>query len=174
MLIGERTGISLCSVLARKDSGERLAAGVRNELGLDLPRMPKYVSRGPVAFVWAGVGQWITIEEGVDGPTLERRLQSSFADAASLVDQSDGRTVIRVSGPQAREALSKGVLIDLHPSAFQPGDAAVTVVAHINVHFWQVDAAPTYEFAVFRSFAVAFWEWLFASAAEYGATPARF
>ena len=75
---------------------------------------------------------------------------------------------MRISGPRARDALAKGVHIDLHPSAFLPGDAAVTAVAYIGVHFWQVDAAPTYEFAMFRSFAVSFGEWLVDAAAEFG------
>lgn len=44
----------------------------------------------------------------------------------------------------------------------------MTVVGHINVHFWQVDAAPTYDFAVFRGFSVNFREWLIEAAAEYG------
>ena len=58
--------------------------------------------------------------------------------------------------------------IDLHPRAFKPGDTAVTCVAHIGVQLWQIDDAPTYEFAVARSLAQSFWHWLEASAAEYG------
>jgi methylglutamate dehydrogenase subunit D len=45
---------------------------------------------------------------------------------------------------------------------------AMTAIAHINVHLWQVDEQPTYDLAVFRSFAVALWEWLTAAAAEFG------
>ena len=85
-----------------------------------------------------------------------------------MSDLSDGRTVIRVGGPRARDALAKGVPIDLHPRVFRPGDAAVTTVAHIDAHVWQVDAAPTYEIAVSRSYAAAFLEWLIDSAAEFG------
>jgi methylglutamate dehydrogenase subunit D len=44
----------------------------------------------------------------------------------------------------------------------------VTVVSYSNVHLWQVDDAPTYDIAMFRSFAVAFWDWLTAAAAEFG------
>jgi hypothetical protein len=32
-------------------------------------------------------------------------------------------------------ALTKGVLIDLHPSTFRPGDTASTI-AYLSVHFW--------------------------------------
>jgi methylglutamate dehydrogenase subunit D len=42
------------------------------------------------------------------------------------------------------------------------------VAAHIGVHFWQLDAAPTYDFAVFRSFAASFCEWLLDASAEFG------
>jgi sarcosine oxidase subunit gamma len=73
-----------------------------------------------------------------------------------------------VSGPRARDALAKGVHIDLHPRVFTPGDAAITAVAYINVHFWQIDEMPTYDLAMFRSFAVAFSEWLTVAAAEFG------
>ena len=58
--------------------------------------------------------------------------------------------------------------IDLHPRVFKPGDTAVTTVAHMGVHFWQLDDAPTYEFAVFRSFGEAFWQWLVDASAEFG------
>ena len=59
-------------------------------------------------------------------------------------------------------------MIDLDPRAFAPGDAAVTSIAHVGAHFWQLDAAPTYEFAVFRSYSAAFWEGLVEAAAEFG------
>jgi sarcosine oxidase subunit gamma len=64
--------------------------------------------------------------------------------------------------------LAKGVPIDLDARVFGPGDTALTLVGHISVHLWQVDRAPTYEFAVPRSFAAGFCEWLFAAAAPYG------
>jgi methylglutamate dehydrogenase subunit D len=164
----ERTGVSLCSVLTRKDSASRLVERVRQEFGVELPRTPKYTGAGPVAFIWAGPGQWLAMAASGGSSQWEQRLRSSLAGAASVMDQSDGRTVVRISGPHARDALAKGVHIDLHPSAFAPGDTALTSVAYMNVHFWQIDVAPTYEFAIFRSSAVAFWEWLANAAAEYG------
>ena len=64
--------------------------------------------------------------------------------------------------------MAKGVHIDLHGQVFKAGDVAMTAIAHINIHLWQVDEQPTYDLAVFRSFAVAFWEWLTAAATEFG------
>jgi sarcosine oxidase subunit gamma len=96
------------------------------------------------------------------------RLRTTLAGLAAVCGQSDGRTIVRVAGLRARDALAKGVPIDLHPGAFKPGDAAVTSVAHIGVHFWQIDALPSYEFCVFRSFASSFWQWLAEASAEFG------
>jgi methylglutamate dehydrogenase subunit D len=166
--ISERTGVSLCSVLARKDAEMQLADRVRQVFGVPLAREPRYTGTAPVAFAWAGPSHWLALGEGTDGRAFELQLRSSLAGVASVIDQSDGRTIVRIGGPRARDALAKGVLIDLHPSAFRPGDAAVTAVAYVGVQFWQVDAAPTYEFVMFRSFAVAFWEWIVDVAAEFG------
>jgi sarcosine oxidase gamma subunit len=46
----------------------------------------------------------------------------------------------------------------------------VTVVSHMATHIWQVDAIPTYELAVSRSYASSFSRWLLAAAAEFGAS----
>jgi heterotetrameric sarcosine oxidase gamma subunit len=89
---------------------------------------------------------------------------------ASVSDQSDGRVVVRVSGPHARDMLAKGVMVDLHPRAFRPGDVAVTSVAYIGAHLWQLDDTQTYELAVYRSFGVSFWRWLLEAGAEFGVT----
>lgn len=120
-----------------------------------------------MAFAWAGRSQWLVLREG-PSRLFELQLRSSLADVASVTDQSDGRTIVRISGPRARDTLAKGVHIDLHPSVFRPGDTAISIVSNIGVQFWQIDPAPTYEFAMFRSFAVSFWEWLVDAAAEFG------
>ena len=166
--VTERSRVTLCSVLARKGKTAQLIERVRTEFGVELPRTPRRVGGEGLAFIWAGPDQWLALGQGDDGKAFERQLRSTLAEAAALTDQSDGRTILRITGPGVREALAKGVHIDLHPNAFRPGDTAITAVAYINVHFWQVDDAPTFEVAVFRSFALAFWQWLAASAAEYG------
>ena len=44
-----------------------------------------------------------------------------LAAHAAIVDQSHGRTILRVTGPKVRDALAKGVPVDLHPRAFTDG-----------------------------------------------------
>jgi heterotetrameric sarcosine oxidase gamma subunit len=170
VVIALRSDMALASVMARKDCHDVLARRVRDVFGLDLPAASRRSAFGPTAFAWAGPDHWLATADAGEGHAFEARLRTAVAGLASISDQSDGRIVMRVSGPRARDALAKGLPIDLHPRGFGAGDSAVTTIAHIGVHLWQLDAAPTYEFAVFRSFAAAFWHWLVAASAEFGVT----
>ncbi|MGL4960275.1 MAG: sarcosine oxidase subunit gamma [Inquilinus sp.] len=161
-----RDDLALARVIARKGRADDLAAAVRSRYGLDLPSTPKRVEQGGLAVIWSGPGQWLAVAE--DGRDLARELADAIGAFAAVSDQSDGLAVLRVSGPQARDALIKGVGLDLHPRAFGPGDAAVTVIAHVGAQLWQLDNRPSYEVAVYRSFAGSLWRWLEASAAEFG------
>jgi heterotetrameric sarcosine oxidase gamma subunit len=164
----ERTGVSLFQVLARKGADVQLAERVLEMFNVALPSTPRYVGSSPISCVWAGPSQWLALCEQRGCEAFTVSLSSSLLGFASAVDQSDGRTIIRVSGPRAREALAKGLPIDLHPRVFRGGDAAITAVPHIGVHFWQLDDVPTYELTMFRSFAIAFCEWLVEASAEFG------
>jgi methylglutamate dehydrogenase subunit D len=168
--VDERADVSQCSVIARKGAGASLIDRVRAELSLDLPHGPRTSGPGLIEFVWIGVNQWLAVSNGYDGSALEQRLSLLLRPLAALADQSDGRSIIRVSGPGARDTLAKGVDIDLHPRVFKSGDAASTVIGHINVHLWQIDDGPTYNISVFRSFAIALCDWLRAATAECDGT----
>ncbi|MDR6288326.1 MULTISPECIES: sarcosine oxidase subunit gamma [Inquilinus] len=161
-----RDGLALARLIARKGRAADLATAIRSQYGLDLPTTPKRVEQGGLAFVWSGPGQWLAVAE--DGRDLVRDLAAAVGAFAAVSDQSDGLAVLRVSGPHARDALVKGVGLDLHPRGFGPDDAAVTVIAHVGAQLWQLDDAPTYEIAVLRGFAGSVWRWLDASAAEFG------
>ena len=161
-----RDDLAMAKLIARKGRAADLAAAIRSRTGLDLPTTPKRVEQGGLAVIWSGSGQWLAVAE--DGRDLTRELVEAVGAFAAVSDQSDGLAVLRVSGPHARDALIKGVGLDLHPRAFGPGDAAATVIAHVGAQLWQLDDRPTYEIAVYRSFAGSLWRWLEASAAEFG------
>jgi methylglutamate dehydrogenase subunit D len=168
----ERTDLALASVLARRGADSTLASKVRETFGIELPMLPRRSAAGSLAFVWAGPGHWLATCEGEAGHRFEARLRTALAGLASISDQSDGRAVLRITGLCARDTLAKGLPVDLDPSVMQPGGALVSAIAHIGVHVWQLDAAPTYDCAISRSYAQSFWHWLEASAAEYGLTVA--
>jgi sarcosine oxidase subunit gamma len=168
-----RQDLAIASVIARKGMHDVLADRVRTAYGLSLPGPLARAGAGSVAFVWTAPDQWLATSERTDPAPFEATLRTALSASASVSNQSDGRTIVRVGGPKAREALAKGVPLDLHPDAFKPGHAASTMVAHIGVTFWQLDDRPSYEFAVFRSFAVAFWDFLVEASAEFGVSAGR-
>lgn len=167
VVISHRTNFAIAAIMARKGNEDALTQRVRKEFALDLPVKPRRIDSDSIAFVWAGPGHWLGIAQEPAG-RFEAELRMKLAGLASVVDQTDARTIVRISGTSARAMLAKGVPIDLHPRVFGPGDAALTAVAYIGVHFWQRDDTPTYEFAMFRSFAGSFWRWLNSAGAEYG------
>ena len=172
LAVCERTDLALASVIARRGAERALAARVGDTFALALPTTPHRSQSGTIAFIWAGPGHWLATAESEAGHRFESRLRTTLAGLASVSDQSDGRAVLHIAGPRARDTLAKGLPVDLDPSVMQPGGALVSAIAHIGVHLWQLDALPTYECAVPRSYAQSFWHWLEASAAEYGLTVA--
>lgn len=162
-----RETLTMASLAAARGKTDALADALRAAYGVELPRKPGRTEGNGLALVWAGPDQWLAVAERGAGRDLEIELKLKLAGLASVVDQSDGRVVVRVSGPRAREVLAKGVPIDLHPRAFKPGSAAITHASHIGVIIWQLDERPTYELAMFRSYADSFAHWLDEAAAEF-------
>lgn len=169
LAVSARETLTMASFAAVRGKEDALREAIHAGYGADLPRHAARVTGVGIAFVWTGPDQWLAVAERANGRDLETELKEQLAGIASVVDHSDGRVVVRISGPRARDVLAKGVPIDLHPRAFGPGDVAITHASHIGIILWQTDDAPTYEAALFRSYADSFAHWLFESAAEYAA-----
>ena len=167
VVVSEIRQPGLAMVAARKGRRGDLIAAVRAGFGVDLPTTPRRAAGQEIAFVGVGPDQWLAARHPAPKDGMEALL-APLVGLASLVEMSHGRTLFALTGSRVREVLAKGVPIDLHASAFRPGDAASTLVAHIPVNLWQVDERPSYEFAIARSLAQSFWQWLTAAAAEYG------
>lgn len=166
--IAERAGLGLATVAARKGQARALQDRVREIYGVDLPQGSRVAAGREVSFVGYGPGQWLAVSETHRNEALARDLAARLKGLASVSDQSSGRTVIRLSGPHARDVLAKGLPIDLDPRAFPLGSAATSTLSLMGVQLWQTDDTRTYDIAVFRSLTGSFWRWLTASAAEYG------
>jgi len=158
--ISVNDAMTLASLAAAKGKREALAAAIQEKYGVTLPSTPQRVEGNGIAVLWAGPDQWLVMAERTNGRDLEIELKPVVAGLAAVTDQTDARAILRISGPRAREVLAKGVPIDLHPRVFAPGSVAITHASHIGVIMWQLDAAPTYELAVFRSFAQSLADWV--------------
>jgi heterotetrameric sarcosine oxidase gamma subunit len=155
----------IATVIARGPIDE-FARRLKEALGIELATGSKTSSDGSLILIATGPRAWLAVRDG--GDNLVNALRQSLGETAAITDQSSGYAVLRISGPKARATFEKGLGVDLHPRAFQPGNAASTSCAHLNVVIWQIDSAPTYDVAVPRSFAGAFCHWLSDSAAEFG------
>jgi heterotetrameric sarcosine oxidase gamma subunit len=165
-----RDGLTIASVAAASGRLAPLNAAMVASYGTALPSTPSRVAlRDDLQAIWSGPDQWLVIADRAQGRDLEAELAPRLQGLASVTDQSDARAVVRISGPAARSLLAKGVGIDLHPRVFPANGAAVTHASHIGVILWLTDDRPTYDVAMFRSFADSFGRWLHHSALEWAA-----
>jgi heterotetrameric sarcosine oxidase gamma subunit len=115
---------------------------------------------------WAGPDRYLAgVPADID---IEARLREACGDTAAIVDQSDGRFVLRLAGVRLRATLAKGVSIDLHPRVFVAGETALVQLAHLQVQLTRVDAESGFDLVAPRAAAGDVWAWLVASAAEFG------
>jgi sarcosine oxidase subunit gamma len=120
-----------------------------------LPGPNRQVLHQNILYLWAGPESWLAIAE--DDPDFDLKLASRCSGLAAVTDQSDGRALLQIKGPNVRDALAKLLPIDLHPSAFPPDATALTLAAHIPVQIWQ-SADDVFELACFRSYAETLYE----------------
>lgn len=163
----ERTGLVIATVMARRGQFSALSGAVRQRYGFELADAATVSGNAHTAFVGTGSGRWLAVFDD-PAPGLVPVLQHDLNGLASVVDQSHGFGVLRLSGPAVLLTFEKGVALDLSPEVFKAGAAATTTLAHVSVHLWKVDEAPTFDVAVPRSYAGAFSHWLETTAAIHG------
>jgi heterotetrameric sarcosine oxidase gamma subunit len=168
VVIQERAGLGLATMAARKEQAAALKDAIASGYGVELPDGSRVAHGSSVSFIGYGPGQWLAVSETLGSEALARDLAQRLKGLASVSDQSGGRTVIRVSGPRARDVLAKGLPIDLDPRAFPLGSAATSTISLMGVQLWQAGDTRSYDIALFRSVSQSFWRWLTASAAEFG------
>lgn len=150
-----RHGQALATIMACK--GQDIHA-ITAALNVTVPRAPGWTGDDRLRLIGTGPGTWLAVSESNSGTWVES-LSDRLSRIASVSDQSGGYVVHRLSGPQARAILQRGAYIDLSPGKFGTGAAATTVIAHIGVIIWQIDEAPTYDIAMFRSYETSFLHW---------------
>lgn len=119
------------------------------------------------AVIWLAPTRWLCVSPGHRPGIPVDALRAACGESVAVVDVSHGRTVIRISGPKARETLLKGPPIDLHPSVFGPGSAVQSIMAHCGVLLTCVDE-DTFDIYCFRAFGQHLWEWLVEASLEFG------
>lgn len=90
----------------------------------------------------------------------------SFASDFIAAEVSDALAVLEVQGASARELLSKGCGLDLHPRVFGVGQCARTRFAQIPVVLICIDDLHRFELYVARSYAQYLRAWLVDAASD--------
>ena len=177
VLMGERPLAD--QVGLRGEANAKFLAATEKALGLALPVDANTVNtkgRGKTltSAIWMGPDEWLITTKPGGGEGMIKKLRKALAGIhSSVFDVSDSRTVIALSGLNARDVLMKGCGIDLHHRSFGPGQCASTTLglAHVLIHQTGEDkktGQPEYHLYVHRSFAEYMWAWLEDAAREYG------
>jgi heterotetrameric sarcosine oxidase gamma subunit len=163
VVITERRGPAVVQLMAGKGQGRALA----DALGLGGEPGRASVSDG-VAVLPLAPGQWLLVGRQGHHGGLAQEIAARAGDRGGVIDQTHGRTVLRLAGPRARDVLAKGCRLDLHPRAWPVGSCAQTPIAQVAVLIHHADDAPSFDLYLASGYAVSLLEWLTGSAAEFG------
>ncbi|MEX0345736.1 MAG: sarcosine oxidase subunit gamma [Rhizobiaceae bacterium] len=164
---GEIRGFQLVLLLARRGQADAMRKTAKTQFGADPGNEPRAVSgKNGCTMIWSGPDQFYALTPKAKSKPVAQ-LQSKFAKSASISDQSNGRSLIRISGPNVRDCLCKMLSVDLHPDVFSIGDAVSTQMAHMAVNVWR-DKDDAFSILVFTSFAESLWRAILDHGAEFG------
>ena len=170
--LAELTDFELVQVMARRGQWGAVAQACAEAYGKPAPARPQAVTAQGALLVWSGPDQFLILSaRTAGGNSAMGTARSAFAGTASLSEQSDGRSLVRISGSRARDMLAKVCSLDLHPAVFPVGTAAASSIDHTSVNLWRGKDAggeATFYLLVFATFAESLWHTLLDSGAEYG------
>jgi heterotetrameric sarcosine oxidase gamma subunit len=132
------------SVAVLPGGAKAVAKGLK-ALGLAMPEPNSFAEKKGAQIVWTGREQAFLV--GVEPPALE---------GAAVTDQTDGWTVLALSGAGAVDVLARLVPMDLRLPAFPVGRAVRTQLNHMNVVILRV-GDHAFEIMGFRSMARTAW-----------------
>ena len=84
----------------------------------------------------------------------------------AVLDISDARCWITVTGPRAATLLGHCLPLDLRPAAFADDAVVSSAIHHVGVTLWRADDG--FNLLVPRSYAASLWQLLFRLAQQYG------
>ncbi|WP_037672734.1 sarcosine oxidase subunit gamma [Streptomyces griseus] len=154
----------------RLDGKGPAADAVGLALDMQLPLEPNTAVRaGDVTALWLGPDEWLLVAPSGRGRDLDSRIREAAGDEhVSVTDVSAQRTTLLVAGPRARDLLSHGCSLDLHPRAFGAGRCAQTTLGRTQIVLVARDEPRAGFWVLVRSsFAGYLADWLLDAAAEY-------
>ena len=162
IVVGIAEACSTAQLFARNGEADKLAKKLKVGTAPGLATVGKDFTAIPLS-----PGQWMMVDhKGQSG--FAHDISAKVKKLGYVSQQSDARVRLRVSGPQARELMSRGCRLDLHGDIAGAGFCAQTIMAQVGTLLHQVDDAPSYDLYVYSGFARSFYHWLTHSAEQFG------
>ena len=134
-----------------RGGGAGFHAAVAGALGLALPEVPNTAAGGAL---WLGPDEWLVVSDADIAVPLEEALAGQHC---AVVDVSEARAVLELSGPGATDVLASGCRLDLQ--ALRPGACAQTALARTHA-LLEPRGGGVWRLYVGRSFAAYARAWL--------------
>lgn len=146
-----------------------LLENIRKAIGIALPQQPNssHIHKSLTA-IWLAPDEWLILCPLRDIDTILEALTRTCTNRhAAIVDVSDNRTILALSGPSAWQALQKGCTLDLHSTTWHPEDCAQTLYMRAQIILQMRDDAPTFWLFVRTSFSTYLAQSLIEAIAEF-------
>ncbi|MEC3860249.1 sarcosine oxidase subunit gamma family protein [Mesobacterium sp. TK19101] len=138
---------TITALLPYRGKTAELSAALQDAHGLALPGPNSLTRAGNVTCLWTGLDQAMLIgAEPAD----------ALCAHAAVVDQSDGWTVVTLTGAAGVDVLARLIPVDLRTKAFPEGTAMRTQVGHMTASVARL-SGDTVQIMVFRSMAGTLW-----------------
>jgi sarcosine oxidase, subunit gamma len=159
----ERTFLEIRSWLPEHKLGQPPAALA----GCALPSEVGATLAGPLRVLCVAPAEWVLVAREPWSTIFARHAAAEPTPGLVLLDVTDAYATLKVRGREAREVLSKGCGLDLHPRAFPPGRCARTRFAQIPLIIDHVDDEQGFDLHVARSYVRWLADWLQDAALEF-------
>jgi sarcosine oxidase subunit gamma len=154
-------------------SDSQTLAAASAALGVDLPLVPNtFYEASDIRIHWLGPDEWLVLAPMTHIYLFEKINSAWTGFHHSVTDITGGQTVVRIEGERVREVLNQGCTLDLHQRAFQVGQCAQSLLAHVPVLISRNsdngNAICRFDLVVRRSYADHLVRWLVDAAREIG------
>ena len=141
--------------LRGKNSNMGFVAGVLKVLGCEPPTQANtMVESGEFKIYWLAPDEWLVITPTGQAGKVEAELKAALQGVfSSVVDNSSGLTLVKITGDNAANLIARDCPLDLHPREFKPGQCAQTRLAKAGMTIAPLRDGSGFEIIIRRSFA---------------------
>ena len=161
---------SIVTAEARRGAAVEMAQRIAERFGI-MPQPGRSIGQAPLV-LHSAPETLLILDEGRAEGELVAEVRALLGETASPVDNSHGRTLIRLGGAKARDLLAFGTAMDLAADSFPPGACASTLLGHVAVTLLlrsdDPETGPVFDLIVARGFAESLWDWLIGRGRRFG------